>query len=401
MKTNCLSTLLAAGALAAGSSVVLPQTQPVPAAQVPSAAAPVQPPASASLTFDQLPPAVQNAIRSQVGDEPIRKISEVNANNQPVYLVTYNRQGEIHTVQVDSSGRVVSATPVAQGRELTSPVRLNFDLLPIAVQNTLHHYSQGAHIQDIEKGTINGQTVYQAIFLHNGKSIDLRVAENGGLVRDAVNDRFLAEMGPQFNAPAFAQPSPGPVPDWHTAPVRKPLPEATPVDFHSLPQAVQSSLATYASGGRLGSIQMGDMGGRTVYEAQIFADGQRTDLRFDRNGALLNDQVNDRFLAHYPSTPGAAIAVGLAPASQSSSGAGYSNLPALSNVKDVSLAQLPAAVRTTLRSEATDASIDRLQQGTVDGKRVYDVSFKRADRWINLRLGDDGSIISSQPLPAR
>ena len=44
--------------------------------------------------------------------------------------------------------------------------------MPPAVQTALDAYAQGAEIEDIDKGTLQGRTVYEAAFKHQGKTLN-------------------------------------------------------------------------------------------------------------------------------------------------------------------------------------------------------------------------------------
>jgi hypothetical protein len=264
------------------------------------------------------------------------------------------------------------------------------------VQKTLNQYSFGAPIENLERGTVRGQTVYQATFPRNGQNVVLQIAENGALIRDNVNSQYLATIGMRPKSPALSTTLPVAIPDWHTAPVRQPLAEAAPVSFSSLPQAARDALLSFAGGGAIGTVQQGMLNGRTVYDAEVFPNGQSIDLRIAPSGSLVNDQVNDRFLAQYTREQTGAD-IGRAPGVQSSTSSGSSSgLPPLNNQVSESFDQLPLAVQTTVNAQASGTPIQRVIRGTFDGRPAYDVTFSRAGHWVNLRVADDGSILSSQ-----
>ena len=268
--------------------------------------------------------------------------------------------------------------------------------MPVAVQNTLRQYSLDAPIEDIDKGTIGGQAVYQAAFKHNGQNIELQVAQNGSLIRDNVNDQYLASVGMSPTGSTMAQARPAYVPDWRTAPVRVPLSGASQVRFRDVPQPVRERLLSYSGGTPVGEIKRGMIGGQTVYEAALQSAGQKTQLRLTDTGALINDQVNDRFLAQLSSGQGSPSAVGQAPSWQSLSGSGSSGLAPLSNATSVAFNQLPDPVQTTVRAQAGFAPIDSTTQGVLEGKIVYNAAFTQGSRKVQLRVAHDGSVLGSQ-----
>ena len=427
MKTNILTISLVAGALAGGSTLTSaqqPAGQPNPVISspentgTPSTSGSQGSPGNrftttvenllgrflgqnqSQVNFDQLPQAVQNTVRAQAGTAPIQGIVQTNTNGQTAYLVNFNRNGQNVNLQVDPAGRILGPVPsgtISQPRfPMAAAAPVSFNQLPRAVQSTLLRYGQGAPIQSVQKGTLQGQTVYEAAFPHNGQNVVLRVDQNGGLLRDAPTDQYLASIGmlPGFGpTPMLQSPAFGSVPDWRTAPARQPLLQANPIAFRSLPQPVRDTLMSFAGDGAIGNVQQGMVGGQIVYEAEVQPNGQPIQLRVSDTGVLLNDQVNDRFLSESQGAQNRNAAMGRAPAWQSGGGSSTSLAP-LSNTAPIMFDQLPLAVQTTMRGQANGAPLDRVTQGTLDGRTVYDVTYNKDGQWVTLRVVDDGSVLS-------
>ena len=106
-------------------------------------------------------------------------------------------------------------------------------------------------------GTIKpGRTVYETTVNREGRKIDLRLAENGALIRDAINDRFLAETG-RLPAPLAAS--------GVSLPVRVPLADRMPVSFNQLPAAVVTAIQKYAGADFVEKIEKGTVQGQSIY----------------------------------------------------------------------------------------------------------------------------------------
>ena len=60
--------------------------------------------------FNQLPAAVQNALRVQAGTSQIQNIQEGQLNGQTVYQASINRNGQMLQVRVDPAGSILSTT---------------------------------------------------------------------------------------------------------------------------------------------------------------------------------------------------------------------------------------------------------------------------------------------------
>ncbi len=256
--------------------------------------------------FSALPPAVQNTIRAQLGNVPMPNVDMVTVNGQTTYVVPSHIEDRAVDLWIDPNGNLVTLSPP---RVLMSDgVRVNPQDLPLAVQETLRTYAEGAPLSNIRRGVVQGQIVYDATFQHFGHNVDLRVAEDGSLVRDAINDRFLAETGRMSRQGLVAN-----------APARAPLVSRVPVSFNQVPPAVLSTLQTYARSDFIERIDKGVSQGQTVYEALFRHGADEVPLRIADNGSLINDRVNDWFLAQVGATT---IPVGQAPIFQSGTGSG-------------------------------------------------------------------------------
>jgi hypothetical protein len=252
-----------------------------------------------------------------------------------------------------------------------------------------------APIQSIRQVDQNGQTTYVVSYNQNGQTQNLQVDSLGRVMSGgAPNTVIGATPNPPNNVIGRA-PMPTPaVPDWRTAPPREPLFNSTPVAFASLPQSVRQTLLNYAADGAVDNIQMGTLGGQTVYEAQLHPNGQTIALRLSDAGALINDQVNDRFLAQLNGPQNRAVGIGQAPGWRSS-GSSYGMAP-LSSTTAVSFNQLPLAVQTTINAQASGAPISSVAQGSLDGRAVYDATYSQGGQWVTVRVADDGSVLGSR-----
>jgi hypothetical protein len=358
MKTNVLTLILTAGALAGGTEASFAQqtvgqpnpviSSPPPASSAPSSSG-AQPSTAnrfgtavenfigrlfgneqSQLNFDQLPQAAQNTIRAEAGTSPIENIKQVNTNGQTSYVVTLNRNGQNVDFQVDPFGRILNGSSVGMG----------------------------------QAGTPN-----------------------------VVSQPPAYSPAPAYSQqPAYQQPSSAyAIPNWRTAPVREPLMDSRVIGLATLPQQAQNTLLRYAGPNGISLVQQGSVNGQTVYEAQLHPNGQMIALRVTPTGAILNDQVDDQFLAQYSRNPN--YAVGQAPAGQT--GGSFDVNRPLVNTVPVQFNQLPAAVQTTINGQANGAPINSIAQGMLNGRPAYDVTFVQGGRQVTLRVGQDGSVLGS------
>jgi hypothetical protein len=329
-----------------------------------------------TVEFDALPLPVQNAVHARAGNAPLGPVQMISSNGQSIYDVPYRNGNQTLDLWIDSGGRILAVSPARS--PLVNPVPTGFRDLPWSVESALRTYAQGDAIQQIEKGLADGRTVYDVTLNHLGRPMVLRLAQNGGLIGDSVDERFLADTG---RLAAVAAPT-------YSIPPRAPLSEPVRLSFNQLPLPVLSTLQRYAGADFIDKLERGIVNGQTVYQADFRHGGQEIPLRIADTGALINDDINNWGLAK----------LGQAPAPIAS--ADWRSAPArvqLSYAQTVSFSQLPIPVQDTLRYYAAGGPIGTLVQGTAAGQPVY-----QADIWFQgqdtvLRIAPNGVLLDDQP----
>lgn len=76
----------------------------------------------------------------------------------------------------------------------------------------------------------------------------------------------------------------------------------------------------------------------------------------------------------------------------------------LSGTTKVQMNELPAAVQNTIKAQAGAAPIEDIDKGTLNGRVVYEVAFKKDGQHTELRVAEDGTVIETltpgQPIKA-
>ena len=72
------------------------------------------------------------------------------------------------------------------------------------------------------------------------------------------------------------------------------------------------------------------------------------------------------------------------------------NTPPVFGGKDVSLSEVPQAVRATIERELKGIKIDDLERDKDDGKIVYEVDAENDDREIKLKIAEDGTLLERE-----
>ena len=67
-------------------------------------------------------------------------------------------------------------------------VKVKIDQVPAAVQKTLSEESHGAKIDEVDKETDEGKTIYEADVKLNGHNYEIKVAEDGTLISKKLDE---------------------------------------------------------------------------------------------------------------------------------------------------------------------------------------------------------------------
>jgi len=146
----------------------------------------------------EIPPAVEKVADQRIGDGQLLGFRKQNVNGQAIYHFRYDQSGVPTDLWLTANGKPIAApanaemieaagTPSAPAQEnittqLNRGVKVDFNTLPEAAKNTVLREAKGAPVEDVDKGTINGQTAYEVAFKRDGKTYELQVREDGSIV---------------------------------------------------------------------------------------------------------------------------------------------------------------------------------------------------------------------------
>jgi uncharacterized membrane protein YkoI len=310
------------------------------------------------LELTQVPESVRRTINSQKGDGEIKSIEREMRDGSSVYQVEFKRPGPNRTIYVSESGALIGdRTHILGFFPAFDQQKLQWTDLPRPVQQTINQQVGALRIEDIDKDTEKGRTVYEVEFQREGRNIELAIAEDGTLLRDN-------RVGGFFGAPAPA------VSGGETVSRPVPLSNATKVEFNQVPAAVQNTIRAHAGTVHIEDIDRGMMNGRTVYQAGFKRDGKHTELRVAEDGTLISSGPR-------PQVGAPATATAYPEGSQK-----------------VTLSQLPPAVQRTIRAQAGRANVEDIDRVTRAGQTHYEVGFKRDGQHTEIRVAENGSLLS-------
>lgn len=234
--------------------------------------------------------------------------------------------------------RTILFTGILSGVFVTTAVfadKVEYTALPPAVQNSVNGQRQGAQIEDIDRETKDGRTVYEVHFKRDGKNTELKIAEDGSIIKNNRNNRLSA---------AVKIPKPG-------------------MQFSDLPAAVQKTVIAQAGTAEIADIDKETRDGRTVYEVEFERKGRNNEIVVAEDGTLVGQPASEKV-----------------------------HLFGGQEVNE--LRDLPLAVQSTIRRQSAGNPIADIDTETKNGHRVFEVEFEREGRNQEVRIAEDGSVLN-------
>jgi hypothetical protein len=262
--------------------------------------------------------------------------------------------------------------PVVRAFEtpLRDAVKVEQRELPLAVQRTLFEQMGPVRVEDIDRGMLEGRTVYEIGFKRDGVHTEVRIAEDGTFLGMEQLDGQPAPptvtQQPQQvprQAPQQVEARPDqPRPAFHWF-----LQEGQKISWDQAPAAVQQTLLREAGPIRIDDVVRGQSAHGPAYQIAFKENGRHTEVRLIENGAFVESRSYEEWspLAQHVESP--------------------------RNVDN--LLALPAPVLNTLREEAGRVPVDAMVEGWHRGEVVYKFTFRQPDRRTVLQLGADGRIM--------
>ena len=136
--------------------------------------------------FSELPAAVQATVKAEAPNAKIDDIDKERRSGRMVYEITFADEGHNPKLHVAEDGTIVKEEAWLNekaGAEADG-IGVQFTDLPAAVQSTIKQRAPSAKIDDIDKETRTGRTVYEVTFEEPGKNPKLHIAEDGTIVQD-------------------------------------------------------------------------------------------------------------------------------------------------------------------------------------------------------------------------
>jgi len=311
MKTKLLRLTAACAVLAAGG--IQARADKVPMAQVPQA--------------------VQKAISEQGKGETVQDVERETRDGQTVYQAEFKREGINRRITFAADGSVI---PERRGFAdvATSPA---LNTLPAPVQKTLEAQRVGREVNDIDKETWNGQTVYEVEFKESGPNSRIHIASDGTLVMNkGARESYL---GTQLS---------------------------------ETPRVVQDTVKGLAGNAMVSDVDVKTKDGKVVYNVEIQQEGRNRHLQISENGALLSDNKGGGRLEAIRERVRETVD---------------------RDARTMKLDEVPAAVQATIKANGDVANLKSIKQEVKDGSVNYAVEFERDGKNTRLKIGQDGGLL--------
>jgi len=151
--------------------------------------------ATAANQFGDLPPAVQSAVKREVPNGIVDRVSTETKNGRLVYKIKFQDEGLNPSIWVAADGNIlksdinrdkaVGATGNASDLNTGSSTKdLKFTQLPAKVQKAVRDQAPTAKIADIKRRNRDGRIVYEVSFEDKGTNPSMTVAEDGTIIKD-------------------------------------------------------------------------------------------------------------------------------------------------------------------------------------------------------------------------
>jgi len=145
------------------------------------------------------------------------------------------------------------------------------------------------------------------------------------------------------------------------------------ISLDQVPEAVKATLLS--QGGTIEEIEMETENGRTIYEADVLLNGQKTELKVAAEGSLIGKEVDD----------------------EDNDEEGNDEDQEDEDEAPLSIDQVPDAVKATILNEAQGGTIKEIERENEDGQIVYGAEVVINGQSFELKVAaDTGQLISKE-----
>lgn len=149
------------------------------------------------------------------------------------------------------------------------------------------------------------------------------------------------------------------------------------VTIEQVPQAVKATILAEAKGQAVEEIDMETEDGQIVYEADVIIDGKEVEIRVAADGTLISTKVEEDD-------------------DEGDDDEDEGDDDEDEDEAEVSLSEVPEAVKATILKEAGGAEIEEVVKETEDGREVYEAEFVANGQEVEIEVAADGSLLERE-----
>ena len=231
-----------------------------------------------------------------------------------------------------------SAGPAAAGEKAGKEEKVVLAEVPEAARNTILHQAAGHKVREIEKETEHGRTVYEAEWRVGGKEVEVKVAADGKL-----------------------------------------LERETEIALKDVPETARKTILKEAAGTKVTEVEKVVAGDRVTYEAEWKTDGKEIEITVSPAGKVLSREVEEEDEDE-----------------DDDDGNSDREEKHEDGEVDVTLDQVPAAVKATILKEAAGHQIEEIERETRGGQAVYEAEWKTGGKEIEIKVAPDGTLLAKE-----
>lgn len=167
----------------------------------------------------------------------------------------------------------VSIGAVATIQTVDQEKQISIEQVPAAVKATILAQAQGGVINEIEEEVVNGQTIYEAEVIVDGREVDIQVTADGTLLGTETENDDEGDEDADDNEEENE--------------------DEEEVALDAVPAAVKATILNEAAGAEIKEIEKEAEDGRTIYSAEVLINGQKVDFEIAPDGTLLGKEVEN------------------------------------------------------------------------------------------------------------
>jgi uncharacterized membrane protein YkoI len=128
--------------------------------------------AETKVKLQALPPAVQKTVQAETAHATLVGLAKEVEHGKLVYEVETKVKGRSRDLSVDANGTILSVEE-----------EVSLDSLPSAAKAAIEKQAAGGQVVKVEKVTGDGKLFYEAAISVKGKKSEVKIAEDGALVK--------------------------------------------------------------------------------------------------------------------------------------------------------------------------------------------------------------------------